>query len=478
MAVLLTAAAAPLVYLLSRFEASATALDLSSFGPTVGFALAGAGLASLVGGTAGTLVAMREFAGRRTILALSVVLVAAPPAFWWIGATRVPAAPWRGLHGAAGAVVVAGIAFSPIPLLFVYSALRELPANVYEAARVALAPASRVLFVLLPLLRPALASGFLLTAILLLGESELPFLFGFRTVMTDVVTRFSQTFSVAAVVPLVLPVVLAVLTLGVLAAGPLVRTLVASSRGSRGLVRRPSSVLVAIGAAAPAALVVLALAGYTWAAARPARWPRVPTSLSTIGASILEPVGCAWLTLALALLAAYPARRSPAMRYLLGAGLLLFCVPAAIFGIGWIGVGQALGGVTVPPLLAHGSRVMGLPALAFAVAYSRLAPSLEDAARLTPVSAPLRAFLFVLPPLLPSLAASAALTAASTYSDRDVASLLLPPGASRLMLDLYLVSANAPSSTVGGLAFVVLASGAAAVGLAAAGPVLLARYRG
>jgi len=478
MAALLALASAPLLYLLSRFETSAAPFDSASLGPTVGFALGGAALASLVGGTAGALVAMRDFAGRRAMLALSVVLIAAPPAFWWIGAVRLPGAPWRGLSGPSGAAIVAGLAFSPISLLLVYAALRELPANVYEAARVALATAPRFRFVLLPLLRPALAAGFLLTVILLLGESELPFLFGFRTVMTDVVTRFSQTFSVVAIVPLVLPIVLVVLILGLLAAGPLVRTLLASSRGSHGLLRRPAHMPAGFGAAAPAALTVFALAGYTWAAGLPVRWPRVPTSLSTVAASILEPVGCAWLSLSLALLAAYPARRSPAMRHLLWAGLLLFCVPAAIFGIGWIGVGQALGGVTVPPFVAHSSRVLGLPALAFAVGYSRLPPSLEDAARLLPISAGRRAFVFVLPALLPSVAASTALIAALTYADRDVASLLLPPGASRLMLDLYLVSANAPSSTVGGLAFVVLAVGAFTVGLAAAGPALLWKRRG
>ena len=76
---------------------------------------------------------------------------------------------------------------------------------------------------LLPVLRSALASGFLLAVILLLGESELPFLFGFRTVMTDIVTRFSQTFSVPEVVPLILPLLLVVLTLGLLALAGLVR---------------------------------------------------------------------------------------------------------------------------------------------------------------------------------------------------------------------------------------------------------------
>lgn len=477
MAALLLLASAPLLYLLSRLETSAAPLDFASLGHTAGFALGGAALSTLVGGTAGALLAMREFAGRRSIVALSVVLIAAPPAFWWIGAAHLPGVAWRTLSGAAGAATVAGLTLSPIPLLLVYAALRELPANVYEAARVALGPAPRLLFVLLPLLRPALGSGFLLAVILLLGESELPFLFGFRTVMTDVVTTFSRTFSVAAVVPLVLPLLLAVLLLGALGMPPVLRTLLASSRGTQGLVRRPASAPVALAAAAPAALSVLSLAGYAWAAGLPARWPRVPVSLSTVGASILEPVGCAWISLSLALVAAYPARRSAAMRHLLWAALLLFCVPAAVFGIGWIGVGQALGGVAVPPLVAHSSRVLGLPALAFAVAYSRLPWSLEDAARLVPVSPVRRAFVFVLPVLLPSLGASAALIAALAYADRDVASLLLLPGASRLMLDLYLVSANAPSARVGGMAFVVLACGALTVVLAVAGPTLLWRRR-
>jgi len=478
MAALLLLASLPLLYLLFRLETSAAPLDFASLGHTLGFALGGAALSSLVGGTAGALAAMREFPGRRSMVALSVVLIAAPPAFWWIGAAHLPGVPWRSLSGPAGAAVVAGLALSPIPLLLVYAALRELPTSVYEAARVGLAPAPRLLFVLLPLLRPALGSGFLLAVILLLGESELPFLFGFRTVMTDVVTTFSETFSVAAVVPLVLPLLLVVLVLGALAMGPLLRALLASPRGAQGLVRRPAPAPMALGAAAPAALTVLSLAGYAWAAGLPARWPRVPVTLPTVAASVLEPVGCAWVSLSLALLAAYPARRSPAMRHLLWAGLLLFCVPAAVFGIGWIGVGQALGGVAVPPLVAHTCRVLGLPVLGFAVAYSRLPRSLEDAARLVPVPPGLRAFVFVLPALLPSVAASTALVAALTYADRDVASLLLSPGASRLMLDLYLVSANAPSATVGGMAFVVLACGALTVSLAVAGPALLWRRRG
>ena len=141
-------------------------------------------------------------------------------------------------------------------------------------------------------------------------------------------------------------------------------------------------------------------------------------------------------------------------------------------------MGQALGGLAIPPIVAHTSRAVALATLGFAVGYARLPTSLEDAASLVRVSAIRRAFVFVLPLMVWSLMAASALIAALTYADRDVASLLLPPGASRMTLNLYLASANAPSSTVGALALVVLAGAAVTVILAAAGPALLWGRRG
>ena len=160
-------------------------------------------------------------------------------------------------------------------------------------------------------------------------------------------------------------------------------------------------------------------------------------------------------------------------------GLLLFCVPAAVVAIGWIGVGQALGGLSVPPAVAYVSRTIGLPALGFLIAYSRMPPSLDDAARLVSMSPVRRAWTLVLPLLVPSLAAASALTAALIFADRDVASLLLAPGTSRLMLNLYLLSANAPAGLLGVSALIVFAAGAAVIALAAVGPyVLRLRRRG
>ena len=480
MGLLLGSASLPVLVLLSRFRAAGPGIDTSSLVQTLGFAVGGAVVATVVGAVVGALAGTRELRGGKWLVLGSCVLIAAPPAFWWIGATRLPLVRWGSLLGPTSAAVTTGLALSPVTLLLVYAALREAPSNLYEAARVALPPVRRALFVLLPLLRAPLAGGFLLTVILLLGESEIPFLFGFRTAMTDIVTLFSQTFDVTRVLPLAVPLLVVVLVLGAFAGGPLLRTVLASSRGAHGVVRRPAPAILSLVAAVPVALALFSLGGYALAvfSGLERGWPRLRIDPATVLVSVAEPMACAWITVVLVVVAAYPARASGALRWFLWAGLLLFCIPAAIFGIGWIGVSQALGGLAIPPGVALASRAVGLPALGFAIAYSRLPRSLEDAARLVTISPVRRAFHLVLPLLSPSLVAASALVAALTFADRDVASLLLAPGASRLMLNLYLLSANAPSATVGAAAWVALAGAALTVGLAAAGPLILWRRRG
>lgn len=479
MALLLGLTAVPLLALLAHVSGDGIHVEWSSFAPTIAFAIGGAAVATAAGGALGILLGTRSFPGGSWLLALSVVPIAAPPAFWWIGATRLPTG-WVDLHGLGVAAVVTGIALSPITLLLVFAALRQMPSNIYQSARVALPPIVRLRAVLIPLLGSPLAGGFLLTVILLLGESEMPFLFGFRTVMTDVVTTFAQTFDVRRTIPFVVPLLIVVLVLGGWAGQLLVRSVFAASRGAHGVVPMRGTAWLTLWSALPAACVAIAITGYGWALIEAStEWSRLVADPWATAASIAEPVGCAWTALILTVLAAYPARRLRAMRAFLWFALLLFCVPAAIYAIGWLALGQSAGGVAIPPAVAHVSRAVALCTLGFGVGYSRLPPSLDDAAALVPVSHVRRASVFVLPLVVPSLAAFAALAAALTYADRDVASLLLPPGASRLTLNLYLASANAPSSTIGVLALAVLIGAGLTVALAAAGPAIVwGRRRG
>jgi iron(III) transport system permease protein len=477
LAALLALAALPLFFLAARVTALPT-LDFSSLAPTLAFAGTAAAVSAVIGGVLGAVAGTLEAPGRKWMVGASAVLIAAPPAFWWIGLTRLPVGSGS-LHGSVGGSAVAGLALAPVTYLLVLAAAREIPANAYEAARVSLPPVRRFWFVLFPLLRPAVLAGFLLTTVLLLGESEIPFLFGFRTSMTDVVTTFSQTFDAERTMPIIVPLLVTVLALGLLMVRPLFRVVLPAAGGGRGVIRKPADVAVSVALFGLPFLMALSLGGYAWAAlSGGSLWRRPPVATSTLMISIAEPVLCALASIALVVAAAYPVRRSAAIRPLTMIALLLFCVPAAVVAIGWIAVGQAAGGISIAPAVAYISRMIGLPGLGVMTAYSRLPPSLEDAARLMPLSSMRRAWTLMLPLLASSLAATAALTAALIFADRDVASLLLPPGASRLMLNLYLLSANAPSAAIGANALVVFAAGAAVIALAGLGPLMLWRRRG
>src|SRR5215217_1747988 len=104
LALVLAAASAPLVFLVARIPDAGLVIDWSSFGPTLRFAIGGAVVATTTGGAIGMLSSMREYPGRRILLVLSIVPLAAPPAFWWIGATRLSSA-WGNAKGPGAAAV-------------------------------------------------------------------------------------------------------------------------------------------------------------------------------------------------------------------------------------------------------------------------------------------------------------------------------------------------------------------------------------
>lgn len=469
----------PLVFLAASGASAGGTASPAALGNALLFALGGATVATLLGTGAGLLLGTLEFPGRRAITVLLMLPMVAPPAFWWLGLRRLPGLGLDRLNGIAPAVMIAGFALAPVPYLLVLAATREAPRTAYSAARLLLSPGRRLLHVLLPLVSSAATGGFLLTTVLLAGESELPFLLGFRTSMTDAITGFARLFDVGVAAASAAPVVVAVLALSVVAARPLLRTLLPTALGSNlGIIRHRAT--LALGVPLLLSLPLAgALGGYLWQAlgapgdSRPSSLVSIPTAAM----SVAEPVATAWLALLLGVGAGYLARRSSRLlRFTLAAGVVLACVPSAVCAIGWIGIGQWLGG-SVPPLFAHALHSWGLGALAFGAAHARLPRSLENASRLMPISSLRRAFALTLPSVAPSLVAASVLTAALVYSDRDVASLMLPPGGERLMLDLYLRAANAPSGVVSALALIVLGYALVAAALAGGGSWLVLRVR-
>ena len=101
MVVLLGTAALPVVFLLSRLAVGEVAVDGASLAATAAFALGGAAVATATGAAAGITAGVLALPAGRWLIGAACVLIAAPPAFWWLGATHVPGIPWNLLSGLA-----------------------------------------------------------------------------------------------------------------------------------------------------------------------------------------------------------------------------------------------------------------------------------------------------------------------------------------------------------------------------------------
>lgn len=452
-------------------------LDVAVWASTFAFVISGAAVSLVVGGALGAIFALAAVRGRSLLLALAVLPIAAPPAFWWLGVTRlIPMTFTEAPAVIAG--VIAGLSYAPITMLLVFTGLRQLSASHYEAARVALPPLVRRTRILIPSVQAPLVGAGLLTIVLLLGESELPFLFGFRTVMTEVVTGFAQTFDARAVFPLAAPMAAAITACSLIAAAVLDGTAFSAGRFKPGSSLRPAAPWMSLLAMGPAVGILLSLAGFALAARAPGIISQTLAAPATVAMSVAEPVFCAWTAVMIAIVAGYAARRSEAARPLAWFSLLLLSFPSAFYAIGWIRLGQQFGVVLPSPAIVHLTRGVPFAALAFLVAARQVPTTLEDAARLIWGSAWRRARQVTLPLLAAPLMAVSALVGAIAYSDRDAATLLLAPGDARLTLNLYLASANASSATIGAAALVATVGALLAVALAALGPMIVRVRRG
>ena len=285
------------------------ALDLPPSGPRSdrrsSFAVVGGAIATVVGGAIGVLFSMREFPGRPRTTSDGNCPDRGATCFLvdWRDTPDVRMGQrQRTFRRGRG-----GLALAPVTLLFVFAvSARFRPICTSGSSRLSASDSTGV--VLLPLCASSLLGGFVLTVILLLGESEMPFLFGFRTGMTDIVTAFAQTFDVRQTVPHVVPLLLVMLICAGVAGRLLWPVLFASSRGAHGGFARAAlcgSLLWA--GVPPTACVAMAMTGYAWAlfAAPFIGWSRLMIDPSAIAPSVLEPVGCAWMAMTLTLVAAY-----------------------------------------------------------------------------------------------------------------------------------------------------------------------------
>jgi iron(III) transport system permease protein len=431
-------------------------------------ALASVVLGGILGVSLGVFTRLADFPGRRVVSALLALPAVLPPlvgvvAFLFLygesgifahivmAITHADTPPWR-FDGAAAVVLIHVTTMYVYSYLLVRGALATFDPALLEAATALGASRSRAIrTIVLPLLRPAIGNGALLTALSSLASFSAPYVFGggFRVLPTQIVsTRLNGDIPIAMVETLAL-VVLAIVAL-VLAS----RMGGIGTRGAgKGLApapartgsRRSRFVLGAIAWGVTAWLLLPHLmllmvsfverggwtstamptawtgANYTSLITDPVQWRPFATSLwmATLAAGV-----AAALALAVAMVARDPGQR---LSRWLEAGLALpWAVPGTVYAIALATMFSVLqpaagrivliGTLWLLPLayLIRSLPVVGRPLVS---AVRALDPALDEAAA-SLGAGPWRAFgTVILPLLLPVLAGAAALAFVTGLGD-------------------------------------------------------------
>src|ERR1019366_4561096 len=191
-------------------------------------------LAGVLGVSLGLLTRLAEFPGRRIVSALLALPAVLPPlvgvvAFLFlygesgifaravVPSTGADTPPWR-FEGAGAVVLIHATTMYVYSYLLVRGALATFDPALLEAATALGAGRWRALrTVILPLLRPAIGNGALLTALSSLASFSAPYVFGggFRVLPTEIVsTRLNGDISIAMVETLALVALLLASRLG------------------------------------------------------------------------------------------------------------------------------------------------------------------------------------------------------------------------------------------------------------------------
>jgi iron(III) transport system permease protein len=449
-------------------------------------ALTSAALAVVCGVPYGLLVARARLPARRFWAALGAVPLLLPPyaasIAWLIFLGRTgPLAEWlerRGYQGtpffsATGMAVSCwtnGMLYWPLVAGFAVLALRALPAELEEAARLEVSPWRALLVAARPALVPALGAAALLVFLLTLADFGVPSTFDLAVYPVELFAQFSADYDTGAAVRLALPLLLLALPLAVSQHRAFHDLASAAEGGAVPLLSvgrlRPLTLtfcllLILLSVGIPLGVLV-AEAGPLATYLQVVRESGAAAFVSLVTAGSAAVLAAA-VALPLALLAE---RRIGALsRWWMGTIAALatvgYALPGALIAVALIALlnrpgplGELTGalyssaGVLVAASLA---RFFPFAFQAVAPACRRLDPALLEAAALDGASPTTRLFRVALPLTRGALVAGAALVFLLSVRELDATLLLHPPGADNLAMRIYDLFHYGPGSQVAAL---------------------------
>jgi iron(III) transport system permease protein len=477
---------------------------VSSVCSAVGAVVVGTALALLLDRT--------DLRGRRVLRLFALTPLLVPPfvgAIAWIGIagpagsvnalwTQLAGAPLWNIYGADGVIFLLTVHSYPVAYIIVSAALRRIPSDLEQAARISGASAIRaVLTITVPLLRPAILSAFTLVAVGNLADFGIPSIIGLPeryVTLSTLIYRYIQSGTVES--PLEVIATIGVVLLVVAAAAMVIDMLVSRSRWELdasassgqilplGVARLP---LTLIGWAGVLAITLLPLSALLTQSLLPA--PGVPLAwenltldnivrattapatvtgaVNSVVLSVLAGVICAVIGLAIGtLVTRTTARSNTALRTV---AMLPQAIPGLVIAVGWLIIAPRIGLFNTPWLILC-AYVMAFVAI---VVQSVSAPlrstpmTAEEAARISGASRLRALFDISWRMALPAAISGGTLVVLTAVRELTISVLLLAPGAQTLGVSIFSLQQAGAYNAASALSLIITLVGLAGLGLAA-----------
>lgn len=473
-------------------------------------------LAAVAVGAAFAVVLERtDLRHRRVLRLIALTPLLMPPfvgAIAWLGIAG-PSSPlnvwWRGMfggplwsiYGADGVIILLTVHSYPLAMLIVSAALRRIPSDLEQAARISGAGPARALFsVTVPLLRPALLSSFLLIAVSNLADFGIPSIIGLPeryVTLATLVYRYLQSGTVDE--PLAVVATIGVVLL-VLAVGALLLNATIGRRGwELDASSSPAQPLPLGRAGTPLGIamwtIVLAITLLPLLALLTQsllRAPGVPLTLENLtfdnfakalssstalaGAAnsvmlaTLAAVVCGVLGLGIGVLTTRTSAR--AAKGLNAVAMLPQAVPGIVIAVAWLIIAPRIGLFNTPWLIlaAYITSFTALVVQSVTAPLSSTPTSAEEAARISGAGR-LRALIDISSRMaLPAAISGAVVVAATAVRELTLSVLLLSPGSQTLGVAIFNFQQAGAFSTAAAWSLVVAVLGIAVIGLATRRP--------
>jgi len=368
-----------------------------------------------------------------------------------------------------GLIMVLTMVYTPISILIIGSALSNIDSQLQESGLILTNLKSVILKIILPLIKPALITSFILVFIFSISEFSVPVYFGVKVFTTEIFTQFSAFYnhSLAIIQSLLLVVVCVILLfserkyisdapfLSVGSKGSNSRLIKSSNLNNLGLLVLVFYFILSIVFPVLTLLIQSTKGGIS--AIERAFGLLLPTFADSI---ILALVGTIIIVFVGFISAYYSVKsnKTTSFNWLL---LLIFALPSTIFGISLIKfynqpVLDIIYSSYAIILIGYVGKFSFISSKLIANAINQIPNNLDEAAQIQGVKSSVRLRKILIPLILPSLFATFIISFIFSLGELGTTIMLYPPGTEIMPIKVFTIMANAPQSLVSSMSLIVL----------------------